>query len=409
MNTFDNYYTSILNEMARSGLITTRVTIPKKGGKTETLTRASRVGGGLDPTKYQIAINYIENFNYSKLSRKLKSGDDDLIDATNILNVLKGIPESVYDSSKKRSIIEKLIEATNTPYHQFNQVKDLTIDQFIRTNREAVDKDKRKLPLKQRKNIISNIKKWNHYYLNLAELLAKLDMVDSGKLPENWHELSSVAQKNKLKVPATAYYKDRSGLRPSIDVSTGSFKSSITREETAESRDKALIFYFDSNGNPWKTSLVMDATDPTYQQYHTWKERAMHVPVKKPFQKGSRQMSIPVIDGMSVEELSKLDPQKRISVIKSGTIKVITYARKYGSEPPPSGFIKSNGSPNTSNEPAELRNKTVNQIKTIVNHNAAFDAFKKKYPFKILQEIDSIKGTDFHKRIYRNIPTEFLV
>jgi hypothetical protein len=209
---------------------------------------------------------------------------------------------------------------------------------------------KRLLKPDQAKQLISNLQQWHGLYFNIAFLLTKLDILQNpsehGITEQDFYNMSEVAQRNFIKPKIGKYYKPKSKSDISIDSET-SGKSLASFEE----RDKSVIFFFDREGNPWRSLVTIDPVESS--KYKTLKEKEDNVKLTTPpFQKGGGTM------------LGQRTP-------------------------PPAGFGYG---------PRSLIGKTVSEIKQIVKNDDAFKAFKEKYP----------PNDERFKRLYRGMDLNVL-
>jgi hypothetical protein len=425
MNLFKEYYESLIkqckmiNEMATTFIRAPKggITIKGVNGKKIKITGSTREGSGILPKTYPDVLNYLKNFNFSKIKNSLKKGKEELgFDSgangivKHLIYIIKSLPDDILGLEEKKQYLEKIIDATNTPYHQFQQLSQYKIDDFKRINTEIVDDDveEGKLDEELAENIKSNLKSWNNMiYKDIAIELERIDAISRGE--------TDLEDKEQL-LKNNPRYKARS-----ISALTGTVHKTGKNIVEDDQRDKTLIFYYAYNKNtgevePAKTRLTMLVTHPLYFDYDKnlksdkavkqW--RMQNIPVKTPFQKGSRSMTYPYFvdvdtgKKITLEDLSKISSNERENIIKNYEMRTISRIRKAGNNtefPQPSPEQMSQIKQGI-DENGNTVYKTTDEIRNILNHRQAKIDFMKKYPMDVLQQIDDIKKTRFVKYIY---------
>lgn len=324
MNLFNEYYKELVNEMARSRLKTKMADVEQTGIKRASITQKDAIkkakavfSGGKDKAVFD------------ELSKSILSGNDDVDKAISLFNLINNLPDQELKKTK-RKLVEGLINATSSPYHSFDQVKENNILQFKYYNTQKISEAK--LRPNVAKQFIQNLQQWHGLYFNIAFLLTKLDIIQNpaeyGITEQDFYNMDEIAKRNFIKPKILKYYKPKS----KTDISTD---SEVTGSQKIghESRDKTVIFFFDKEGNPYRSMVTMDPVES--QKYSTLKEKEDNVKLTTaPFQKGGGTM------------LGQRTP-------------------------PPKGFGYG---------PRSMIGKTVTEIKQMVNHDEAYKAFKEKYP-----------------------------
>jgi hypothetical protein len=324
MNLFNDYYKDLVNEMARSRLKTKMADVEQTGIKRASITQKDAIkkakavfAGGKDKAVF------------AELSKSILSGNDDIDKAINLFNLINNLPDLELKKTK-RKLVEGLINATTSPYHSFDQVKENNVIQFKYYNTQKIRESK--LRPNVSKQLIENLQQWHGLYFNIAFLLTKLDILQNpseyGITEQDFYNMGEVAQRNFIKPKIVKYYKPKS----KTDISTDS-ETSGKQIAGLESRDKSVIFFFDREGNPFRSLVTIDPVES--QKYSTLKEKEDNVKLTTPpFQKGGGTM------------LGQRTP-------------------------PPAGFGYG---------PRSMIGKTVTEIKQMVKNDEAFKAFKEKYP-----------------------------
>jgi hypothetical protein len=324
MNLFNNYFNTLVNEMARSRLKTKMADVEQTGIKRALITQKDAIKkakGVFNDGRYRDA--------FAELKKSILSGNDDIDKATNLFNLINNLPDLELKKTK-RKLVAGLVYATISPYHSFFQVKENNVVQFKYYNTKKISEAK--LRPNVAKQLIENLQQWHGLYFNIAFLLTKLDILQNpsehGITEQDFYNMSEVAQRNFIKPKIVKYYKPRS----KTDISTDS-ETSGKQIAGPGSRDKTVIFFFDIEGNPWRSMVTIDPIEA--QKYSTLKEKENNVKLTTPpFQKGG---------GMMLNQIT----------------------------PPPAGFGYG---------PRSMIGKTVTEIKQMVKNDEAFKAFKEKYP-----------------------------
>jgi hypothetical protein len=290
---------------------------------------------------------------FANLSKAILSGNDDVEKATNLFNLINNLPDEELKKTK-RKLIESLINATNSSYHSFEQVKTNDVLQFKYYNKLKIEQDTASGKLKKPNAdiLVANLQRWHGLYFNIARLLTKLDILQNpeayGTTEDGFNAMDDTAKMNFIKPLIIKYYKPKSKSDISMD-------SESRRNQLQEfgSRDKSVIFFFGADGEPYRSLVTIDPTESS--KYPTLKEKEDNVKLTTPpFQKG----------GGTMLGLPTPKPQFEYNGMT---------VNRYG--------------------PPQLVGKTVSEIKQIVNHDAAFEAFKKKYP----------PADEKFKKLYRGI------
>ncbi len=372
MNLFNEFYMSLLNEMAvnRKTRYLSRAINPELVGgkasslltKEESIKKAKKLL--LDQTKSDKIFNEIK-------SNLIKNKDEEAyLQAQDILNILNGLPVEVFLSKRLNSkkILNNLILSTNSPYHSFDEIKSLNIHEFKRIKLEKIKQDlkAKKLTKQQAKEIFSNInvivtKKtnaaqiktksaWYGLYHGIAVLLTKLDLYkDPSSFDLTEEDLKQMNLEDFQRHPQILnYYKSHSKSA-----------TSLVREPTTERSlgDKSKIFYFDEYGEPWvKLITIGPLTPQEIKQYPTLEGKEQNVPLRSfAFQ------------AKSGKNFGKFSPPPAGYKYRS----LVSKENQF--EGIPAGKV-------ISKSVVDFYGKTINEIRKMVNHDAAFVAFLKKYP-----------------------------
>jgi hypothetical protein len=336
MNLFNEYYKTLLNEMPKWRVKSRMSGIQQSGIKRAKLTDKDAIKKAKSKDKTILA----------SLSNSILSGNDDVEKATRLFFQIDGLPDQEIIKARKK--VEDLIQATNSPYHSFDQIKDYNILQFRYYNNKKIKEDlsNGKLTNNVARQLIQNVDTWHGLYVNIALLLTKMDILQNpgqfGITLQDFYNMDDVSKRNFIKPKSVKYFKALAKTHISTD-------SEVSRSKIAsrDSRDKTVIFFFGNvkvededapNGfrietEPFRSSVTMDPIE--CQKYSTLKEKEDNVKFKTPpFQKGGGTMQ----------------------------------GKK---TPPPVGFKYGD---------RQFIGKTVSEVKQMVNHDEAFKAFKEKYP-----------------------------
>lgn len=345
MNLFNEYYKTLVNEMASN---------QRYRGKTKTsslIKTGKRSREISDPSLIKKANsllsgkNATENFNQIKLFLQKGKIQEAYDLAEKLKNTIRDL--TTYKIKKQRDLFRKkligLIDATNTPYHSFDQVIKYNKRQFKLINTGKVIKEVKNKAVRDK--IIEYLPYWNGLYYEIGTLLTTYDMFDDpskysttieqleSKNNEEMYEFASTSDHFK-----TTYYKPQS----ISDSSHHKEKTTITDEDY----DKVPIFFMTSKGPACKL-ITIPITLAEKKQYPNLKSREDNIPLRR---------------DVFVAKTNRLfgEPQNEppIGFSYRGPKKVV----------PELGTIESP--------------LTVNQVKEKINHDKSFTEFLKKYPIQ---------------------------
>lgn len=395
MNLFNAYCKDLINEMGAVERTSTLARDIDQSGVTGTFKRKHAAFTDEEAIKQAMSVFGKGNYKslFSNLENNLKSGNDDFDTTLEYLNLIRNLPDESLKKVKKE-IIDAFVKSVNSPYHSFEQVKDNTVDGFKRINIQKIRNSQ--LSGDEEDTLIQNLPAWHAFYFDLANLLTRIDILNDPAKFAEYSKMDSVGKKNYIRANNREYFKPRGR-------SDSSYGSEIGRKDVKafDKRDTSMVCFFDSQGNPQRV-LIFLGSDAA-KQYSTLKEAEDNVKIQSPaFQKqkgggvgttlGKRTnppkgydvmvveteedesgKSVPVLDEDG-SYIPKRDAEGNIifnisvTKVQKGNVKGIVY----------------DGEGNTTKVSPEtypsLIGKTATEIKQIVNHDEAFEAFKKKYP-----------------------------
>lgn len=321
MNLFNEFYKNILTEATSK--------VPKKSSLSKLQPGYARQSLESDEA-IDASVEELKTSEFSSLKTSIQQdNNDDYEKALNMFNIIKGVSDKAVSTLQrtKPELYKALLSSSSSKFHDPSLLKDQNIQQFKAHILSELNDSKNKGEIDQKQFIkfFMNSAKWHKLY---SSILLELDKVSIEGDTEQ--EKENIAR-SKTETIKSLSRRDKS-----------EFISGLKEK----AKDKATVFYFDSVGRPYKTSIIIpNAT------YGSLEENEDNVPVDGSFYRG----------GLT----------------------------NFGKPNPPPYFEDEDGAEVNSYDPPDLRGKTISEIKQLVNHDAAKKAyaqminnpdFRKKYP-----------------------------
>lgn len=321
MNLFNGFYNKIISEATSK--------VPKKSSLSELQPGYARQSLESDEA-LDASVVKLKPSEFSLLKKSIQQdNNDDYEKALDMFNIIKGVSDKAISKIQKTKpeLYRALLSTTSTKFHDPSLLKTQNIQQFKANILSELNdsKNKGEIDQKQFVKFFMNSAKWHKLYSSIYLELEKVSIEGDSE-----QERENIAR-SKIETVKPLSRRDKS-----------EFISGLKEK----AKDKATVFYFDSLGRPYKTSIIIpNAT------YGSLEENEDNVPVDGSFYRG----------GLT----------------------------NFGKQNPPPYFEDEDGAEVNSYDPEELRGKTVSEIKQLVNHGAAKKAyaqmindpdFRKKYP-----------------------------
>lgn len=320
MNLFNDFYHNIISEATSK--------VAKKSSLSKLQSGYARQSLESDQA-IDASVVELKPSNFSSLQKSIKDNNDDYEKAQDIFNIIKGVSQNALEKIQqtKPELYRALLKMTTSKFHDPELLKTQNIQQFkANILKELNDaKNKGEIDQKQFIKFFMNSAKWHKLY---ASILLELEKVSIEGDTEQ--EKENIA---------------RSEIQ-TVNPLTRRDRSEFISAKKEKANDKSTVFYFDSKGRPYKTTIIIPNSS-----YDSLQENEDNVPVTGSFYRGG--------------------------------------LRNFGNPTPPPYFEDEDGAEVNSYDPEELRNKTVSEIKQLINHDAAKSAyekmindpdFRKKYP-----------------------------
>ena len=267
---------------------------------------------------------------FSFLKKSIQQdNNDDYEKALDMFNIIKGVSDKAVEKIQrtKPELYKALLSVTTSKFHDPSLLKDQNIQQFKANILSELNDSKNKGEIDQKQFIkfFMNSAKWHKLYSSILLELEKVSIEGDTE-----QEKENIAR-SEIQTVKSLSRRD---------------KSEFISGAKEKAKDKSTIFYFDSVGRPYKTTIIIpNAT------YGSLEENENNIPVDGSFYRG----------GLT----------------------------NFGKPCPPPYFEDEDGAEVNSYDPSELRGETISKIKQLVNHDAAKKAyaqmindpdFRKKYP-----------------------------
>ena len=241
MNLFNDFYSNIIQE-AKSKL-------PKKSSLSKLQPGYARQQLASDEA-IGASIDILKPSEFSFLKKELEQNNDVYEKALDMFNIIKGVPNdatSKYQKTKSE-LYKALLANTKSKFHDPYLLKNQNIQQFKSNilNELNEAKNKGEIDQKQFVKFFMNSSKWHKLYASIFIELEKVSIEGTSE-----QDIENIARRE----------------TEEINPLSRRDKSQFISAEKEKASDKSTVFYFDSAGRPYKTTIIIpNATYDSLQE-----------------------------------------------------------------------------------------------------------------------------------------------